>query len=216
VLPQGAIAAIASRCQADRYDVSRANTVAHQRVMEAAMTRWTILPVRFDCIADERRKITDKLLIPRRQEFRPLLDKMAGKVELGLKALWTDMPAIFAEIVEENPDIKVARGTKRATATPADGVRLGEMVKNALERKKAKEARHILRRFDGHWCDRRVNDVFGDPMILNASFLVESRREEEFDRCVEALASETNGRVRLKYVGPIPPLNFVEIVVTWE
>ena len=218
MLPHGDIAAVVSRCKADRYDVARANVIAHQRVMEAAMARWPMLPVRFGCIADQRDRIVEKVLLARHGELCDLLEVVADKVELGLKALWTDMPAIFAEIVDENPRIKAARAhaSSRTAVTPADGVRLGEMVKNALERKKAREARHILRRFDGRWCDRRLNEVFGDPMILNASFLVERRHEQEFDRCVEALEGETNGRVRLKYVGPIPPLNFVEIVVTWE
>lgn len=214
-LPQGDITAIASRCNANRYDVTRANMIAHQRVMEQAMKRWPILPVRFDTIAESREQIIKKLLIPRYEEFRDLLDVMAGKVELGLKALWTDMPGIFAELVEENHDIKIARARKQAPAAPADAVRLGEMVKNALDHKRAREARQFLRRFDGLWVDRKVNDLFGDPMILNASFLVESRREEEFDQRVDALGGEMNGRVRLKYVGPIPPSDFVAIVVTW-
>lgn len=214
-LPQDDTAVIVSCCNADRYEVTRANTIAHQRVMEEAMKRWTILPVRFDTIAESREQIIEKLLVPRHQEFRELLDVMAGKVELGLKVLWTDMPGIFAELVEENHDIKIARARKQAPAAPADAVRLGEMVKNALDHKRAREARQFLRRFDGLWVDRKVNDLFGDPMILNASFLVESRREEEFDQRVDALGGEMNGRVRLKYVGPIPPANFVEIVVTW-
>lgn len=215
MLPHGDIAAIVSRCKADRYDVARANVIAHQRVMEAAMARWPMLPVRFGCIADQRDQIVEKVLLARHGELCDLLEVVADKVELGLKALWTDMPAIFAEIVEENPDIKAARAGKRTNTTPADGVRLGEMVKNALEHKKGKEARHILRHVDGQWCDRRLNDVFGDPMILNASFLVERRREQEFDQRVEALTNGANGRLRLKYVGPIPPCNFVEVVVTW-
>lgn len=214
-LPQGDIAAIVCRCHADQYEVTRANMVAHQRVMEAAMKRWPILPVRFDTIAENREKIVEKLLAARHEEFRDLLDLMAGKAELGLKALWTDMPGIFEEVVEENRGIKEARNKKRQAVAPADAVRLGEMVKNALERKKKMEARRILRRFDGVWSDRKVNDVFGDPMVLNAAFLVENEREEEFDKRVEGLADETDGRIRVRYVGPIPPCNFVEIVVTW-
>ena len=216
-LPQGGIAAIVSRCSEDRYEVTRANTIAHQRVMETAMKRWAILPVRFGTIAESREQIIEKLLIPRYQEFHELLGVMTGKVELGLKVLWTDVQGIFSELVEENNEIRVARTRSKhyKPSAPADAIRLGEMVKNALDRKREKEARYILRCFDGVWFDRRVNDVFGDAMILNASFLVETQREEEFDRRVETLAGEMNGRVRLKYVGPIPPFNFVEIVVTW-
>ncbi|MCK4376492.1 MAG: GvpL/GvpF family gas vesicle protein [Candidatus Brocadiae bacterium] len=214
-LPRGDIAAIVSRCRADRYEVTRANTLAHQRVMETAMESWPILPVRFDTIAESTEQIIENLLVPRHREFRELLDVMAGKVELGLKVLWADMSSIFAEIVEENHDIKAARSRKLAPRALPDAVRLGEIVKNALDRKKAREARRILRCLDRLWFDRKVNDVFGDSMILNAAFLVESEREGEFDRSVDILADDMNGRVRLKYVGPIPPCNFVEIVVTW-
>jgi len=47
------------------------------------------------------------------------------------------------------------------------------------------------------------------------AFLVETEREAEFDRRVEALGDAVDGRLRVKYVGPVPPSNFVEIVVTW-
>ena len=215
MLVRGETAAVASRCSSDRYEVTRANVLAHQRVMEEAMERWTILPVRFDTIADSREHIAEKLLIPRSRELRELLEVMAGKVELGLKALWTDMPAVFAGIVEENPEIAAARNRKDGRNAQANAFRVGEMVKHALDRKRDREAGRILERFDGLWSERKVNSVFGDSMVLNAAFLVESRCETEFDQRVEALAGECSGQMRLKYVGPIPPCNFVEIVVTW-
>ena len=48
-LPQGDIAAVVSRCAADRYEVTRANALAHQRVMEAAMTRWPSATAPWPC-----------------------------------------------------------------------------------------------------------------------------------------------------------------------
>ena len=213
-LPKHDVAAIVSRCNAENYAITRSNTLAHQRVMEEAMQHWPILPVRFNTIAEERDQIVEKLLTPRYEEFCELLDLMRGKSELGLKAVWTDMEAVFQGIVDENPDIKRARSSSRSTSR-SEAVRVGEMVKNALQDKKEREAGQILRRFDGLWHDRRVNDIFGDSMILNAAFLVEDGLQEEFDRCVGTLDAEMKERVRFKYVGPVPPCNFVEIVVTW-
>lgn len=212
-LLRGDIAAVVSRCDTDRYAVTRDNVIAHRRVMEAAMKRWPILPVRFNTVAKGREQIAEKLLTARREEFRDLFDVMTGKVEFGLRALWPDMSRIFTEIAEENPEIKMAR--TREPAGTADTARLGRAVTNALDRKRDRQARLILRCFDGLWFDRKVTDSLGASMILNASFLIEGQRAGEFDRRVENLADQMNGRVRLRYVGPVPPCDFVEVAAAW-
>jgi len=53
-------------------------------------------------------------------------------------------------------------------------------------------------------------------MVLNAAFLVDEARQVEFDAAVERLDQEMGKRLIFKYVGPVPPYNFVNIVVTWE
>ncbi len=52
-------------------------------------------------------------------------------------------------------------------------------------------------------------------MIINAAFLVEKEKEEAFDTAVEKISQQYADKMNLKYVGPIPPCNFVEIVVQW-
>ena len=52
-------------------------------------------------------------------------------------------------------------------------------------------------------------------MITNTSFLVRNECEKGFDDSVNELAAQHDGRIKFKYVGPVPPCNFVEIVVTW-
>ena len=55
-------------------------------------------------------------------------------------------------------------------------------------------------------------------MVVNAAFLVDRgrEREEEFDRQVRKLDEELGHRCLFKYVGPVPPYNFVNIVVNWQ
>jgi len=54
-------------------------------------------------------------------------------------------------------------------------------------------------------------------MLLNAAFLVEAdRKERKFDNLINELSTKYEGRIKFKYVGPSPPCNFVELVITWE
>jgi hypothetical protein len=54
---------------------------------------------------------------------------------------------------------------------------------------------------------------------VNAAFLVERSRVDEFSEAVARLADEVDGRMRLRYVGPLPPYSFTEdqeAVGTWD
>ena len=50
-------------------------------------------------------------------------------------------------------------------------------------------------------------------MILSSAFLVKKEKVEEFDQKVEELMKEYENRIKLIYVGPIPPFNFVSLVL---
>lgn len=220
----GDIGAVISDSPIIKYPVSRKNTIAHQLVMEEVMKEYTILPVRFCTIAEDKGgvsskdRIKEKILKERYEEFNALLAEMDNKVELGVKALWTDMDLIFKEIVEKNKGIRILRKmvpSMKGAEEHNERIRLGELVKSALGKKKEKEANRILKTLKEISADNRVNDTFSDRMLLNAAFLVDKARGEEFDSRVNELEESQNGRIKLKYVGPMPALNFVEVVVKW-
>ena len=220
----GDIGAVISDSPIIKYPVNRKNTIAHQLVMEEVMKEYTILPVRFCTIAEDKGgvsskdRIKEKILKERYEEFNALLAEMDNKVELGVKALWTDMDLIFKEILEGNREIRILKkrlASMKGTEGHNERIRLGGLVKSGLDQKKEKEASKILKTLKDLSADNRSNDTFSDRMLLNAAFLVDKRRGEEFDSCVNQLQESHNGRIKLKYVGPIPPANFVEIVVKW-
>jgi len=219
------IGAVISASPVVKYPISRENTIAHQKVLEELANDFTVLPVKFSTVASNKdgrcaaERIREEVLKARYGEFKDLLTKMDGRVELGLKAFWVDMPAIFQEIVDENSDIKSLRQklvSKRAAQPLGEQATLGEMVKNALDCKKAREERNILNVLKEAAVDWRSNKVFGDEMITNSAFLVEKSRMEEFDGLVDKLDATYDGRMRFKYVGPVPPINFVELAITFE
>ena len=240
-LPHGGIAAVVSSTAAEKLEVSRENTLAHQRVLEAVMQRGhTVLPVRFDTLAEDKpngsvdaeSRIVNHVLVQRRDEFNGLLALYRDRVELGVKGLWTDMNAVFAEIVDENDGIRLLRKKALDGASPRSGMRsgpacrqagglpltarLGELVKKALDAKKIAAEAELLNHLAGTILDARKNKTFGDPMFANLALLVNKSRQDDFAASLSAFEGERAGRVRLKLVGPMPPFNFIELVITWD
>ena len=225
------VAAVVSPSSLEKYPIDRQNTLAHQRVMEHVMGQGgTVLPVKFDTIADARNgskpeeRIVRQVLETRYDELQSLLAVMSTRVELGVKALWRDKNTIFWEIVNSSDTIRRLRSKIAGPpATTAQGgtqfgirVKLGERVKNALEAMKAKERAKLLNALKPLVVDYRENKTFGDQMFANLALLVEKSRVEELDDKLDELADAAAGRTQFKYVGPVPPSNFVEIVITWE
>lgn len=224
----GDLAAVVSDSPGMEYDCTRANMMAHQKVIERVMEEgFTVLPVRFGTVttkgaATPEEDIRHKLLEGRAQELEELHDQLKDKVELGLKALWRDEKAIFEEIVAENRAIRRLRDSllphmdRPPEATHFDRLRVGELVKAAMERKRQRESTKLLSRFRPIADRIRETRIIMDRMVLNAAFLVDKERERDCDEVVRKLDEELGERLVLKYTGPAPPFNFCEIVVTWD
>jgi hypothetical protein len=224
----GDLAAVVSDSPDIKYETTRANMMAHQTVIERVMSEgFTVLPVRFGTVTRTGtttpvEDIRHKLLERKSAEIEELYRQMDGRVELGVRALWRDEKAIFEGLVAESRAIRTARDALlRRTSLPAekarfDRMRLGEMVKAALDRKREKEAKNLLARLAPLAERVRENRIVVDRMVLNAAFLVHENNEAAFDEAMAALNEELAERMALKYIGPTPPFNFCEIVVTWD
>ena len=220
----GDLACVVSDSPDMKYDSTRANMMAHETVIEQVMREFTVLPVRFGTVTrkDSGSPVEDirhKLLESRLKEFLSLHGEMSWRVELGLKALWRDEKAIYQEIVAEHGELRKLRDSvedKSPEATHFDRLRLGEMVKKALDRKREKEAKKLVAHLRPVAAQTQENRIIMDRMVLNAAFLVSKDREGECDEIVKRLDEELGERMVFKYTGPNPPFNFCEIVVNWE
>lgn len=213
------LAAVVSSSPIVKYPVSRDNTMAHQKVLEEVMRKFTLLPVRFCTIAENENDIKEKVLKARCREFKNLLWEMKDKIELGIRVVWTNMEEIFGEIVEENQDIKQLKEKTAKEIFPARRrigmMRIGEMVKEALEEKKEKEAKELLAVLKPLSVDLREKEVYGDRNIAKFAFLVKKANEGDFDEKIRELAKKYVPRKKINYFGPVPLYNFVEVVVNW-
>lgn len=214
ILPFKGLGMVISEVGSGRISPGRDNFLAHQLVLEEAMRKHTVLPLRFGIIAASQSEVTS-ILKHQHAVFKELLKQLKGKKELGVKALW-DREVIFEEIVEENRDIKNLRG--KLLHLPPDQthyqlVEIGRMVEAALEAKREKEGQEILEYLKSYCLDYKINQPISERMILNGAFLVNDQLEKKFDLKMNELATQHEGRITFKYVGPVPPYNFVSLKI---
>ncbi|MFZ5516962.1 MAG: GvpL/GvpF family gas vesicle protein [Candidatus Zhuqueibacterota bacterium] len=207
------IGAVISDTPIVNYPLLSKNYLAHQKVIEEALSRnLNPLPVRFATIARNEQNIM-AILEKRYDEFQDYLDRLRGKRELGLKVFW-DSDIAYNEILNENNQIKKLRDsllTLPQEKSYFQRIEVGKLVENALIEKRKRESERILSPLRELCIDYRLGNIIGDKMVVNASFLVDSDQEKLFDAWVGALNEENLKRFIIKYVGPIPPYNFVEI-----
>ena len=204
-----------------KITASKENMLTHQKVIEEVMAEFdSVLPVRFGtiaCGADEVRNLLDR----RYREFKTALRDMDHKIELGVKGIWTSMETVFAGIVQENETIrnlkKVVEGQNNESIQVK--MRVGRLVKQALDKKKEKQTEEIVERLRRTSVEHKLNETIGDEMFMNAAFLVDKGREKEFDNIMDDLSDEYKDRIKFMYAGPLPVFNFVNIVIypeEWE
>jgi Gas vesicle synthesis protein GvpL/GvpF len=204
-----------------RITVNKDNMLAHQKVIERVMQEFSrVLPVRFGTIASSADEVRN-LLGRRCREFKTALRDMDHKVELGVKGLWTNMEAVFDQIVRENETIRnLKKAAQKQNGRDTEArMTIGRLVKRALDKKKQKEAQDIVDRLRRTALDCKLNETIGDEMFVNGAFLIDQGREKEFDNIMDDLGDEFKDRIRFLYTGPLPVFNFVNIVIypeEWE
>ena len=218
IVTYGDLAAVVSDSPLGRYDVTRENVLAHQRVINEAMDRSDVLPVSFGTVADSDQEVQEKLLKREFDDLHRSLEYVGGRIELGLRVLWNE-ERLFSEIVAENDDIRALRDSlagQAPEATHYERIQLGEPVAAAVQRKSEAEAASLLEALEPLAAETRVNENQTDMMLLNAAFLVDKTQIPAFDARVQALGEAQAGRQIFKYVGPMPPYNFIAVRLRWE
>ena len=208
------IAAVVSNSPIVSYRTSRDNLMAHEKAIEEVMSNHIVLPVKFATIAENEEKIRT-ILKNEYRKFKNMLGKINNKKELGLKAMFKD-DVIYRDILEKRKDIcelKAAIIDKAPEKTYHQRMKIGEMVESALKDEVSTCREDILEILSPLAVEVKVNPVFGEKMVINAAFLVENSSEEAFDIKVNDIDVKYGGKMKLKYVGNIPPFNFVNLII---
>ncbi len=210
------ITAIVSNSPIIIYEARRVNMITHERVLEEVMKQFTVLPVRFSTISEHSDDSGILRIIEKDyNKFDDMLSKMEGKKELGLKVMAHEA-AIYENIIEKYDDIRNLRN--KLLNLPPDKthyqrMKIGEMVADALKKETENYKNIILDALNPLAEDVKINDNYGEMMILNAAFLIKNITEPEFDHAVNELDEKFGLFMTFKYVGTLPPYNFVNLVI---
>ncbi len=207
------LAALVSEVPDGELRMGREEMTVHSKVLEEALSRGTVLPMRFGVVMAGDAAVDRHLLHAHRDALSSQLEELEGKVELSLRATYEE-DSLMREVVCEDQD--VARLSESLRGAPEDAtyygrIELGELVARAVERKRERDADEILVALTPLALDVRVAEPAHERIALSASFLVERERLEEFDHAVERAAAAQANRIRFKYTGPLPPHSFVEL-----
>lgn len=212
------LAAVVSRTPMmdyDRFDeqlqVSSLRT--HQLVLENVLKDYTVIPMGFGIIATTEDNVR-KLLKTAYTDFKEALREIDNKIELNVQAICWEA-RMLEEMVRKNEVVR--RLSQELASTDANDscklkIEVGKVVAAALDELKGQYCSDILEGLDKvavASCPSKLTDA---QMIINESFLVARDQEAEFDREVNRLAEEYEGRLTFKYIGPMPPYSFVNLV----
>lgn len=190
---------------------------AHDAVVEAVARQGATVPLRLATVYldDDRVRAT---LEAREEDFIRALDRVAGRTEWGVKAVLSPSanpartpepePAARSSGKQAQPGAGAAylRRRREQTTSRERGERIAveqaERVHATLSELAAATRLHPPQ-------SRQLSGD-GDPMILNAAYLVDEAAARAFTGAVAALDDEHRA-IRLQLTGPWPPYSFAAL-----
>ncbi len=184
----------------------------HQKVNEEAMKDYDVIPMTFGIIApsiDEALRILEKVYL----QFKTALKKIEGKVEFVVQ-VWWDQKKLLEELSNTNQEIqklKQQASLKTSILGMPIKLKLGKLICRELETQRKTFINDIRAFLKSSSHDSTLNKLTDEEMIANFSFLIEKARESELDKKMQELGKKYDGKLRFKYIGPMPPYSFVNI-----
>ncbi len=212
----GSLAAVVGKAKNDYSVPEREDVLLHQKVLERVMEEYTVLPLRFGTVAPEEKDVLE-LLSTSYEELVSEITRLRGTIEVGLKVFW-EKEAVQHEVESKVGKIEDLNKEKDEKKSYQVAVKVGQLVQNIIEQWKERYTPLIIKRFDPCAVDVKLNEVLGAQMLINASFLVQKSKREEFEQELERIGEEYLGKFSFRYVAPVPPYNFVNLrlEVPWE
>lgn len=191
----------------------RRHIAAHQAVLKRLMDQCTPLPISFGTIADGTKEI-QKILSLNRKAFAEQLDRVRGKVEMGLRVSW-DVPNIFEYFVSTHAELRVARdrffGARRAP-TQDDKIELGRMFERCLQEDREEHTERVEAVISAACLEIKRNPPRNESEVMNLACLVaREAMDKEFEAAVFEAARGFDNSFSFDFNGPWAPHHFVEV-----
>lgn len=209
---EGAVSAIIARVSRRKIRPRRSNLTAHHQVLRELTERGPVLPVAFGTIAGNEERLRE--LIQENQDVLvQQLKRLQGKVEMGLSVYW-DTANIFEYFVATHGELERMRDRMfRPGRTPTfdEKVEMGKLFESLLQESRQRHTDQVVQALSPYCVDIRGIDLGEEKMIMKLACLVETNRQPEWQKGIEAVACHFDNHYCFKCTGPWAPHNFVDV-----
>lgn len=194
---------------------TRRSLMRHLRVLEALMAFGPLLPMRFGLVAESSAEVT-ALVDGRRDEIRREFDRLADRVEIGVRVTG-DREAAIATLLTEETGLVRARDRLAAggRASQMDRIALGRQVGEALAGRREACERALVSALEPVAVEMVARPAESDVDLLRVDVLVERSDLTALEAALSAAAASLPfhpGRLpAMKLIGPAPPSSFVRL-----
>ncbi len=209
-MPYKEISAVVSNTDVYEFDPTRKNILNHQRVITKVMEKYTVIPVAFGTVANNKQEI-ENIIVTNYDELLHQLEFLENKSEVGLKVRWTD--EFFNEDIESEEISRLKKkidGKEEEEVLP-EKILLGQLVQKSVESKKEQYLEDIYEKLSKLAVSSKQKDGISIKSVFTASFLVKDEESEQFDLEVEKIYEKYKDKLIFDYTGPWPPYNFVDL-----
>src|SRR5262245_12341353 len=208
----GAVSAVVSDLSRSRIRPERRHLAAHRQVLEQVMAETSLLPLRFGTIADDAEAVR-RILSLHQERFITQLNRVAGKVEMGLQVSW-DVPNIFEYFIEREPELRRLRDRyfgSQARCTQQDKIQIGQFFDQLLNEERDACTQQVENALVRTCAEIKRNACRNEREVMNLACLVELDTSDQFEAAVVEAARLFDDDFAFKQSGPWAPHNFVDL-----
>jgi hypothetical protein len=208
---EGRVAAVVSHV--DRLSVrpARRYLAAHDGVLKRLLETTTPLPFSFGTIARGPNALRH-FLNEYEEELAAQLDRVAGKVEMGLRVSW-NVPDFYSFFVDDRQELRKVRDriySQGKNPSTSDKIELGRLFEQCLNTAREDHAKTVMTVLEPCCSEIRQTTVRREHDVMNLACLVHKDRLDMFEAAVFEAASGFSKYFAFDFTGPWSPHNFVE------
>lgn len=200
-----------SRDESNKADLLK-KLLVHQKTLETVMQQQLAIPIKFGMVVKSK---ADILIIIEKYYalFKKALQEMDGKMEAAITVSW-DTKDQLEKIVEEDKKLQVMQHEARTNGMQTKAViKIGRILQQRLEEERVRIASEILQDLESVSKVRVDHERMEDKMILNSSFLLPKKKEQELMDHIYKLDKQFHEKFYFKCLSPLPPHSFRTIVI---
>jgi hypothetical protein len=209
-LPYRDIGAVVGKLINQINQINRDCILKHEEVVERLMENFTVLPVRFLTVFNWEEEAV-AMLKEYYQDFKENLDRLRNKVEFGIRIIWPG-ETIKNRIIEASKKCHAEVGMP--DGSPGKSFAKEKFEKYKIDKEFAEEADRCIALLDDFFnrfaVEKKLEKLKSDNLLLNAYYLVEKEKQEDFKEAFER-AKNTPGDLKYLFSGPWPPYNFINL-----